>query len=582
MKSKNIIDSVVKKILLEQEIPPGSEWTKIGPSAKADYESKGCTVKIGSDGKTYYKTSSCTPIPVTTVDPKEIKSYPSCVQGFKIETIGNLVFIRGEGDYKGYKFFNNNNYYNDNNSKKGKYDCDGNTIRIDPTTPITTVTPTPFTWTEITKTGDDILNGFLVKKGMKGDIVSEIQKNLIKHGFKFISKDGSADGKFGQRTKSSVIEFQTKNNLNDDGTVGPYTWAKLVKEPEEIKPEEIKPDVEPKPEEKPLPFDNEALPNVNMESKFKVMGKKVLIEDIEKTRILELHNKYKNFLNDVILEQVTPSAPVAPVKQKTSQDAKNFFRLAQSSGCLTDTNLKYDEVLQTKDGKFYIRGWSKSKQGMVKKVYDDYTWKIVDPDDTTNIIVQGKWSCDATEQMVEKVKQQASTQASVKQKLDTNQADIIQRWKYRGYIPESEATTQQVDTYELVQVKPVGDPNFPQGLKMYYNPTIGKKESTTVIKTFDSLNTIIKDQSITKKSCRPQIEQYWKSFKQKDTLKVDPETLKTANNIIRSCKSQHYGNWGILGGGKKWDEILDVLSRKPNSSYENTRPPERNSPWLLQ
>ena len=38
---------------------------------------------------------------------------------------------------------------------------------------------------------------------------------------------GSIDGKFGPSTENAVATFQTANGLNNDGKVGPLTWAAL-------------------------------------------------------------------------------------------------------------------------------------------------------------------------------------------------------------------------------------------------------------------------------------------------------------------------------------------------------------------
>lgn len=78
-----------------------------------------------------------------------------------------------------------------------------------------------------TLTPEDLKNGRIVKLGMKGDIVGKIQELLISNGHKEISKDGKVDNIFGGRTKKMVKAFQSANGLEDDGAVGPLTWAKL-------------------------------------------------------------------------------------------------------------------------------------------------------------------------------------------------------------------------------------------------------------------------------------------------------------------------------------------------------------------
>lgn len=80
---------------------------------------------------------------------------------------------------------------------------------------------------DTTLTGDELKGGKFVKIGMKGKIVGDIQRLLIKLGYTDISKSGNPDDIFGRRTKASVVEFQRNNQIKDDGAVGPETWPKL-------------------------------------------------------------------------------------------------------------------------------------------------------------------------------------------------------------------------------------------------------------------------------------------------------------------------------------------------------------------
>jgi peptidoglycan hydrolase-like protein with peptidoglycan-binding domain len=83
---------------------------------------------------------------------------------------------------------------------------------------------------------DDIKNGkSVIKLGMKGPIVGQIQELLISAGYPNISKSGKIDNDFGSLTKGEVEKFQT-DNVNDkgealqkDGKVGPETIKALLK-----------------------------------------------------------------------------------------------------------------------------------------------------------------------------------------------------------------------------------------------------------------------------------------------------------------------------------------------------------------
>lgn len=61
--------------------------------------------------------------------------------------------------------------------------------------------------------------------GMKGDQVKALQKRLKELGY--ITKSSLVNGYFGEQTEDAVQSFQKRNGLDDDGTVGEKTLAKL-------------------------------------------------------------------------------------------------------------------------------------------------------------------------------------------------------------------------------------------------------------------------------------------------------------------------------------------------------------------
>lgn len=63
-------------------------------------------------------------------------------------------------------------------------------------------------------------------KGCKGKTVRSLQILLI--GNKCSCGSYGADGDFGSATKAAVVKYQYENGLEDDGVVGPKTWAKLL------------------------------------------------------------------------------------------------------------------------------------------------------------------------------------------------------------------------------------------------------------------------------------------------------------------------------------------------------------------
>ena len=65
-----------------------------------------------------------------------------------------------------------------------------------------------------------------VKKGSEGKTVKALQTLLIGYGYSCGSC--GADGDFGSATQKAVTSYQKANGLEDDGVVGPLTWAKLL------------------------------------------------------------------------------------------------------------------------------------------------------------------------------------------------------------------------------------------------------------------------------------------------------------------------------------------------------------------
>ena len=67
----------------------------------------------------------------------------------------------------------------------------------------------------------------LLQKGDTGGYVQAAQALLILRGFG-VGPDG-ADGDFGNNTRSAVLRFQAKRGLDQDGIIGPATWAALLR-----------------------------------------------------------------------------------------------------------------------------------------------------------------------------------------------------------------------------------------------------------------------------------------------------------------------------------------------------------------
>ena len=70
--------------------------------------------------------------------------------------------------------------------------------------------------------------GPTIKQGDSGKDVKRLQRLLVM--IKLFSFD-EIDGAFGPKTTGAVKDFQQSAGLNDDGIVGPQTWAALPADP---------------------------------------------------------------------------------------------------------------------------------------------------------------------------------------------------------------------------------------------------------------------------------------------------------------------------------------------------------------
>lgn len=78
-----------------------------------------------------------------------------------------------------------------------------------------------------------VLGSRLIKKGVKGDDVAELQDALVSLGFglgKYGTDKNGIDGNCGNATVDAIMAFQTKYGLEPDGIFGPKSLAELKKQ----------------------------------------------------------------------------------------------------------------------------------------------------------------------------------------------------------------------------------------------------------------------------------------------------------------------------------------------------------------
>jgi hypothetical protein len=157
--------------------------------------------------------------------------------------------------------------------------------------------------------------------------------------------------------------------------------------------------------------------------------------------------------------------------------------------------------------------------------------------------------------------------------FNQDQLDFIDRFTTRGY--KLNPTRVEQSTMVKITDKELGAPGdlFPNGLVMWYDPNL---QSTMSGKDDTILGDIISNQSVDKNVCRKNIEDWYEGFKRRNSIVVEPSTMTKAKRIVQACNDEHYGEWGIAGRGKKFDNILDILTGRAQGG------PGQNSPWRIK
>jgi hypothetical protein len=141
--------------------------------------------------------------------------------------------------------------------------------------------------------------------------------------------------------------------------------------------------------------------------------------------------------------------------------------------------------------------------------------------------------------------------------FDQKQKAFIDEFIAKGYELNPELTKR--DNMVAVSAKELGAPDslFPNGLTLYYNPN---KQSGITRQQSSVLGDVLKNQSINRQACRKNVDDYYNAFKRKYSVVVDNSTIYKAKRIVQACKDEHYGKWGVAGGGNRLDNYLDILS----------------------
>ena len=337
--------------------------------------------------------------------------------------------------------------------------------------------------------------------------------------------------------------------------------------------------------------------------------KQFIVESSEKNAILKMHKS--------LLEQTN-------TKPMTDEET---LRMAMSVGCLKNGSLKR----QKSTGKLFYKKESTKQAGKMIRYYSDMSFEF---EDGSN---KGKWKCP---QLATAAAAQATAQATAQQttadveskiqsqikkgwkKLETlrsegvdlttldrvydtlvvgnvtlyrpkgssttftpgtstqefnsDQQSFVDRFVQKGY--KLNPTRLEQSTMVKVTDKELGAPDdlFPNGLVMFYDPN---KQSAISGREGSVLGDVISNQSVDRNVCRKNIDDYYEAFKRNRSIVIDPATINKAKRIVQACKDEHYGKWGVAGGGNRLDNYLDILSGNKEGGPTSYG---RDSAWRIQ
>ena len=323
--------------------------------------------------------------------------------------------------------------------------------------------------------------------------------------------------------------------------------------------------------------------------------KKYIIEESEKNRILNMHQS--------LLKEQASGDVSKPVKDQL----QSFI----DKGCFPNGNPK---VVPMKSKGYAIKIESTKTPGKFRYFFIDNT--VGQMENGTFQYLPSKWSCDtqkleakkaeqnaittANNANIEKIKKEGNwntkkelldsgeteqnlenplmyekgvfsgetlyrrkTASSIGTGLTQDQKNLIKYYEDLGYKLRKDLKGEDIDIFKSEIVSPASDGIFSQDLVMYYDPRTSK-EGITSGDSKVNITTIrqnaVNDTTVTDKNdCKQTIEAYYITWKKKRV--ITPRNFRALKTKTQACKNEFYGDWGgLLSGGKKVDELLDIMS----------------------
>jgi hypothetical protein len=302
------------------------------------------------------------------------------------------------------------------------------------------------------------------------------------------------------------------------------------------------------------------------------MLKKYNLETEEIQRILSLHESYKKTL---MKEQTTT--------KKSRAELEQFFSKAKALGCLKDQSLVFDSFFNKPgENRSYIKGPSKQDNTKVKRIYDDFTWSVVDPASGA-VIRQGSWSCPQLQSKEPgKVDNKLDDKKDGEKKGETtelsqSQKDVLSIIKPMGWFNEPAPSEVKVDQGLFEKIDLTGTKNAPkegdeefidtEGLvakyQKYFPATQFPNGFFIYKKAQSSLPTVTSKQGLkpTTESCKIAIETLWNDVQNPMSYSLTDQEKMDYKKMVEVCTQPENAGKFLLRFGLK-DKVKDLVNSK--------------------
>lgn len=335
--------------------------------------------------------------------------------------------------------------------------------------------------------------------------------------------------------------------------------------------------------------------------------KRIVLQESEKTEILNQHNRFKNILketldkknkglgiDDSLLEQTQDpmQPPTGDALIRKAQQVCNtlksgkLFKLTNGTLAL-NVKASVDGPMDSTTSKpKYVAGDVLIYQNNMN--YDVYDGVKVASGDWQKKGTY-RWKCSAINQEFD-TQTAAAKEAEAKKKaeeqaiLTAEQKSFIKMLTDQGYIvdpPPSQIASNRLSPVKLGTI-PKLEKYFPNGLDVYYDPT---KRSTSNVNAYkERAGKMVADVN----TCKEIIETYWDDYSGGGEGDLTDTQFLDTKNQAQACANKYYPKWnglqgGVLGigsGQNNLNDIIDVLTGR-KKDYKGTGIPSRATGWLL-